>query len=101
MAFDLSQLSIDVLEHFLDEAGRSEVVLSRTQKWKAEQFDFDGDALNWFDLPKLSFQCAKRTLAKLQTVFPRHSELWGRGGRGCRVCRFDWDRRSVSNIFGG
>ena len=92
MAYDLWQLLIDVLEHFLDEAN-----LSRTQKWKARQFDFDGGALNWFDLLKLSFRCVEPTVAKLQTVFPRHGELWSRRGRGRCVCRFDWDRRNVSN----
>ena len=61
-----------------------------------EQFDFDGGALNWFDLPELSFRYAKRTLAKLQTVFARHGELWIRRGRGRRVCLFDWEWRPVS-----
>ena len=37
MAYDLSQSSIDVLGHFLDEAN----FLSRTKNWNAEQFDFN------------------------------------------------------------
>ena len=32
--------------------GRSEVVFTWAQKWKAEQFDFDGGALNRFDSPQ-------------------------------------------------
>ena len=95
LAYDLLQLSIYVPEHSFDEA-KVNVVLSQTQKWKAEQFDFDGDALNWFDLPKLSYQCVKPNLAKLQTVFSCHGGLWSLRGRGRCVCRFDWNRRSGS-----
>ena len=61
--------------------------------------DFDGGAFNWFDLPKLFFRYVKPILAKLQTIFARHGELWRRCGCGRQVCRFDWDWRSVSNFF--
>ena len=53
-----------------------------------EHFDFDRGVLNWFDLPKLTFEPVKPTLAKFQTVFARHGELESRHGRGRQVCRF-------------
>ena len=52
--------------------GRScEVVLPRTQQFNQKTFDFDGTALNWFDLPKLSFRYVKPTLAAVLAVFAR------------------------------